>query len=377
MEAGSYSHMTVQRNSNSYFPHFYTATEHFARRFDKEGRQLAFRGRTRQDAVAWQRKLRARLIRILGVDTMQLPRRPQPQLQGREDCGNYWREDWTVFTAPDVQATFYLLLPKNLRPRERRPAVLCPHGHSSGGRFSPAGRRDIEAIRKQIEVFNYDYAVQMVARGFITLAPDARGFGQRREQAMQSDKLNPDLFINGSCHLLALMGHPQGQTVAGMWAWDLMRLVDYLQTRPEVDPDRIGSAGLSGGGLQTLYFAALDQRVKAAVISGYFYGVKESLIRQASHCDCNNVSHLWKYADMGDIGGLIAPRALFIETGDQDPLNGASGLANVNSQVGYSRKVYRALGAGDQLAHHVFPGEHRWCGERAVPWLEEKLGLKG
>lgn len=368
--------MTVQINSNSYFPHFYTTTEHFARRFDKVGRQLAFRGKTRPEAVAWQHKLRAKLIQILGVDTMQMPRRLRPELHGREDCGNYWREDWTIFTEPDVQATFYLLVPKDLRPGERRPAILCPHGHASGGRFSPAGRTDIEIIRKQVEVYNYDYAVQLVKRGFITLAPDARGFGQRREQEMQNDKLNPDLFVINSCHLLALMGHPQGQTVAGMWAWDLMRLVDYLQTRPEVDPERIGSAGLSGGGLQTLYFAALDQRVKVAVISGYFYGVKESLIRLAQNCDCNNVPNLWKHADMGDIGGLIAPRPLLIETGDKDPLNGASGLVNVNSQVAFTRKVYRALGEGRELVHHVFPGEHRWCGERAIPWLEEKLGLR-
>jgi len=224
--------VTVQINSNSYFPHFYTATEHFARRFDQIGRQLAFRGRTRRDAVAWQRRLRARLIEILGMGTFQKPRRLKPESLGREDCGGHWREEWTIFTEPDVQATFYLLVPKSLKPGERRPAVLCPHGHASGGRFSPAGRRDVEQIRKQIEVYNYDYAVQLAARGFVTLAPDAGGFGQRREQAMQPDKLDPNLFINGSCHLLALMGHPLDQTVAGMWTWDLMRLADYLQTRP-------------------------------------------------------------------------------------------------------------------------------------------------
>ncbi len=139
----------------------------------------------------------------------------------------------------------------------------------------------------------------------------------------------------------------------------------------------MGCAGLSGGGLQTLFFTALERRVKAAVVSGYFYGVKDSLIRQASHCDCNNVPQLWKYADMGDIGGLIAPRPLFIETGDKDPHNGASGVANVTAQVTATRKVYRALEAGRELVHHVFPGEHRWCGERAIPWLEEKLRAEG
>src|SRR5262249_24538650 len=153
-------------------------------------------------------------------------------------------------------------------------------------------------------------------------------------------------------HQLMLMGYPLGQTVQGMWTWDLMRLIDYIETRPECDPDRIGCAGLSGGGLQTLNLAALDTRIKAAVGGGYFYGVKDSLIRLADNCDCNCVPHLWQYADMGDIGGLIAPRSLFIEAGDKDALNGARGVTNVKEQIAITRRVYRVFSSEHQLAHH-------------------------
>ena len=76
---------------------------------------------------------------------------------------------------------------------------------------------------------------------------------------------------------------------------------------------------------------------------------------------------------MGDLGGLIAPRGLLIETGDKDTLNGRSGLKNVASQVRATRRVYQALGVTDQLVHHVFAGEHRWSGEQAIPWLEQQL----
>ena len=365
--------MRTDTTAISCFPHFYDATEHFARRFDRAGRQWAFRGRTRREAAAWQRRLRAKLIEVLGLDTFE-PARPRPARVGREDMGDHWREDWTIRTEPDVVATFYALVPKGIGRGERRPAVICPHGHGSAGRFSPAGRRDIEIVARQIEAFNYDYAVQFARRGLVAFAMDARGFGQRRVQGKREDKKDASLFIANSCHELMLMGQPLGQSVAGMWTWDLMRLVDYAAGRPEVDPRRIGCAGLSGGGLQTLYLGAVDRRIRAAVISGYFYGAKDSLIRLAGNCDCNCVPHLWKYADVGDVAGLIAPRPLLIETGDEDPLNGAAGLGNVYPQVRAARKVYRALAAGRQLRHHVFHGGHRWCGEQALPWMDARLG---
>ena len=125
--------------------------------------------------------------------------------------------------------------------------------------------------------------------------------------------------------------------------------------------------------MQTLDLAAVDTRVKAAVVSGYFYGVYESLLIQNMNCMCNLVPNLWQDFDMGDIGALIAPRGLLIETGDADPLNGRSGLANVKSQVEITRKTYNALDASNKLEHHIFSGGHKWDGTRALPWLKEML----
>jgi dienelactone hydrolase len=269
---------------------------------------------------------------------------------------------------------FYVLLPQNFSTP--RPAVLAPHGHGSAGKFPVAGRRDIPAVARKIEESNYDYGVQLVRRGFVVFCPDARGHGERREETRELDESSHE-FLGSTCHHLSLKGEPLGQSVAGMWTWDLMRLLDYAETRPEVDARRIGCAGLSGGGLQTLFLAALDERVRAAVVSGYFYGVKESLLEQAGNCDCNIVPGLWLHADMGDIGGLVAPRGLFIETGDIDPLNGRSGLDNVYPQVELSRQAFAGLGAAGQMEHHVFQGPHRWDGTRAIPWLATQLGLEG
>jgi len=158
-----------------------------------------------------------------------------------------------------------------------------------------------------------------------------------------------------------------------MWAWDLHRLADYIATREDCVPGRVGCAGLSGGGLQTLWATALDDRIRCAVVSGYFYGYKESLLDQHTNCSCNYVPHLYEYADMGDIGALIAPRPLVIETGTLDTLNGASGLANVKSQVRITRRAYRLLGAGRHLEHVIFEGEHRWDGTVAIPFMKRHL----
>jgi hypothetical protein len=249
--------------------------------------------------------------------------------------------------------------------------VLAPHGHSSGGKYAVAGRRDLPAVAATIEEHNYDYGVQLVQQGLVVFCPDARGFGERREAARQDEAS----LLVGSCNLLNHMAIPLGQTVTGMWTWDLMRLVDYAQTRPEVDPARIACGGLSGGGLQTLWLAALDERVCAAVISGYFYGYKDSLLRLNDNCSCNYVPGLWSLADMGDIAALIAPRPLFIETGDIDGLNGPRGLVNVTEQLAITRRAYDLLGAGDAVRHHIFPGPHMWCGAQSIPWLRGVLGL--
>jgi hypothetical protein len=169
------------------------------------------------------------------------------------------------------------------------------------------------------------------------------------------------------------MGIPLGRSAAGMSVWDLVKLCDYIASRPDCDTARIGCGGLSGGGLQTLYLAAIDTRIKCACSSGYLYGVLESLLVMNENCDCNYIPDLWRHFDMGDIAAMIAPRAFIVETGDEDALNGSSGLANVDSQVDIARKAYEIYGAGDKMAYSVFHGGHLWCGKDIYPFFRNEL----
>lgn len=346
-----------------------TTEPYLLRRFDSAGRTMGFKAQTPAELQSWQDELRTKLRAITGIDTMEsCPL--DPQFGSIEQMDGYTRQWISIETEPGVRMPLYVLIPDGLAAGERRPVMLAPHGHSSAGKFAVVGRRDLPEVVPTIEQHNYDYGIQFVRAGFITFCSDARGFGERRERTML-DSGDP---IGGSCQVLNNMAIPLGQTVTGMWAWDLMRLVDYVVTRDDCDTTRIGSAGLSGGGLQTLWLAALDERVQCAVDSGYFYGYKDSLLRLSQNCSCNYVPGLWQLVDMGDLGALIAPRPLLIETGSRDGLNGERGLANVNEQVEIAQQAYALLDAQDHLAHSVFDGDHRWHGVDALPWLTRWLG---
>lgn len=177
-----------------------------------------------------------------------------------------------------------------------------------------------------------------------------------------------------TCKELNQMAIPLGLTVTGMWVWDLMRLLDYIETREDCDTARIGVGGLSGGGQQSLWLAALDDRIAAAAVSGYFYGYHDALLVLNENCSCNYVPHLWETVDMGDLGALIAPRPLIVETGDRDSLNGPRGAINAAEQFEVTRRAYRLLGAEACCRHRICPGEHRWYGGETYSFLEKALG---
>lgn len=342
----------------------YTIHPYLQRRWDAVGRKLACRTDDLQSFKAWRSRTRKILRRLIGYDTM-IRCALNPTITDHVECDGYLRQHVEIQTEPGVVMPMYVLVPHG--SNGPHPVVLAPHGHCGGGKAAVAGCRDNPEVAQAIDHYNYDYGVQFVQAGFITFCPDARGFGQRREKASQ------DQILACSCQWINHMAYPLGQTVTGMWTWDIHRLIDYAQTRTDCRHDRIGCAGLSGGGHQTLWATALDERIACAVVSGYFYGYKQALLDLYENCTCNYVPHLYEYVDMGDIGALIAPRRLLIETGTEDELNGADALGNVTPQVHVVRRAYELFGAGASLEHDVFEGGHRWHGEKAIPWMQSAI----
>jgi cephalosporin-C deacetylase-like acetyl esterase len=152
--------------------------------------------------------------------------------------------------------------------------------------------------------------------------------------------------------------------------WDVKRCVDYLQTRPEVDPERIGMMGLSQGGTVTTFATAAEPRIKAADIIGYVNPWARFGVERANFCGSQIVPDIFKYFDTHDIAGLIAPRPLLIEMGVHDTC-----FPIEDQLAGYQgvRRIYEAAGVADRLWSDIHLGEHGFAGNKAYEFFDRYL----
>lgn len=327
-------------------------------KYDKYARQDAFHGETLAEWEAWKREARETLKELIGWDHME----PCPLDPVTEEVveleGGIRREKVIIQTEPGVYMPMYILIPPKQGEGKQECYIALP-GHQGGGKYSVAGCYGIPAIKDKIAFFNYDYGMQLAKRGYVAVCPDCRGFGERRDEALQNQE-DEKAFLTSTCFHLAHMAEGIGETVAAMNAWDDARLIDYLYERDEWDMETLGVMGFSGGGMQTLWISALDDRVKRVIISGYLYGFKEALMVRNGNCNCNYVPRLWEHFDCGDIASLIAPRPLAVQSCRDDHLNGPRGLTNVVEQLDIVRAAYARYGKEQYPIWDVRPGEHCW-----------------
>lgn len=338
---------------------YYTMLDYYLNLFDSGKRAFerafAFRAESLDAYAAWKRDLRERLAEITGLDRC-VPCEPVHERVRAERVEGFDAEYHTLQTEPGVIMPFYLLRPE---AAGKHPMLIVPHGHG-GGKREALGYQG-RFIREALE------------DGFIVACPDERGSGDRREFPEQGDE--PDKARGNSHRELMQLGLCFGRTVLGGAVWDLERLADWLLALPEAD-GFLACAGMSGGGQQALWFAAMDDRVSAAITSGYFYGVRDALIELPQNCACNYVPRFFETADMGELGALIAPRPFFVESGERDPLAGRRGIANVTEQLETTRRAYRLFGAQAAVIHSVHDGGHEWRGDGMRAFLRSALGAQ-
>ncbi len=320
---------------------YYTTLETYIRQFEASKREFAFEAENLEEYYRWKEGLRMRLRQISGVDRC-LFCPASPEYIRTDRIAGMDAEYHTIETEPGIRMPFYLLRPQNTNLKTH-PVMMIPHGHGGGKETVLNGMTAF--IREALE------------DGYLVACPDERGSGDRREYMTQGEAMQRA----NSHRELMQVGIGFGRTVIGTAVWDLMRLADYLLALPETS-DFLVCAGMSGGGQQALWFSALDERVSAAITSGYFYGYKESLIELPQNCACNFVPFLFETADMGDLGALLAPRPFFIESGKKDGLNGKSGIANVLEQVEVTKRAYRLFKKEEYPVHSIHSGGHVWVG---------------
>jgi len=323
-------------------------------------RQLRFLAGTRASAEAWQKALRARLTELLGGFPAE--RSPlRPVVLETHSFLAYRREKIVFDSRPGASVLAYLLVPPHAKTPA--PTVICVPGHGRGV-DDIVGIDEQGHDRTDKAGYQHDFAIQVAESGMAAVAIEPMGFGCRR------DPLNARAGLSRkACEPVAGGALMVGQTMIGWRVWDIMRTIDYIATRPELDSSRVGCMGISGGGTATLFATALEPRLRVAMVSGYLNTFRDS-IGSLAHCIDNYVPGILNWAEMHDIAGLIAPRPLFVESGEKDNIFPIQASIESFNKV---REIYSVFGATDQIEQEVFPGEHSFWGRRGVPFLARQL----
>jgi acetyl esterase/lipase len=340
----------------------FSMIEYFNRRSSQVAPRMAFAGKSKQDWQAWRTSLSAELKRLLGELPAPVPLSAEVVWETVEDGLIKQRVVFDTEEHMSVPAIMYL--PADRPADQKLPAILCCHGHGPYGKEAVMGMHFGDPARKQnIASHNYDYGLQMAKRGYITIAPDWRGFGERRDGANPYPGRDP-------CNVHFIRGSLLGLNMLTLNIWDGMRTIDYLQTRPEVAPDRIGCMGLSGGGTMTTWISLLDDRVRAADVICYSDTFARFAVARANFCGNQFVPGLYRLCDVGDLQGLIAPRPLLLEIGLHDTCFLYEDAVVARDQA---RRIYQAAGACDQFDVDEFPGEHSFGGRKAPCFFDRFL----
>ena len=317
----------------------------------RERRQQIIRAvTTRDQAVERQKTVVKELWTMLGGPLERTPL--NPRVTGIVERSGYRIEKVAFESRPRLYVTANLYLPD--RPG-RRPAILGPLGHSLPGKAWPTYQK----------VFS-----NLARKGYVVLAYDPFGQGERIEYPGAAPG-QTTLGGGGTVEhehagrRLILIGANFGL----FRAWDGIRALDYLLTRPEVDPDRVGCCGQSGGGTLTQFLAALDDRIKAAVVSE---GNTQNLANDdveppgaADDAEQNVVPGLARGIDRADLLYAFAPKPLLMTVTLHDaghtysPEYVSSGVDLLNEY----RHVYGLFGAADRVSLQASAQQHGYVYE--------------
>ena len=330
------------------------------KRWESAPLQLTFRATTAKQAEAWQKKLRAKIAELIGGFPKQRTKL-NPQTLEVKQFDTYTREKFVMETQPGMFLLGYLLTPK--QGRAPHPVMICVPGHGRGA-DDIVGIDDKGRERTNKEGYQHDFAIQAVEHGMAAVAIEPIGFGCRRDPANQKGGLG-----KSSCQPNAGAALLFGETMIGWRVYDVMRTIDWIETRRDLNAKRVGCMGISGGGTCTTFSAALEPRIKCAFISGYLNTFRDSILSIA-HCMDNYVPGILNWAEMYDVAGLISPRALFAESGDRDNIFPVQASRDSFARV---KKVYQAMAVPEMVGHEVFSGEHSFHGVNGLSFMAKHI----
>ncbi|MCA9047959.1 MAG: acetylxylan esterase, partial [Planctomycetaceae bacterium] len=325
------------------------AEDSFAAFVRAAGAELRSGDRVPESLPDWERR-KQQLRQQLETAWGGLPSEPAPleaRILDRLSRDGYDVEKIVFQTFPGVFMTANAYVPHG---DGRRPAVLCVHGHWRGAKQDP----HVQAR-----------CIGLAKLGLFVLAVDAFGAGERGLEKALGE-------YHGEMTAATLL--PPGRPLSGLQVYENQRAVDYLLTRPEVDGDRLGITGASGGGNQTMYAGAWDERFRA-VVPVCSVGNYQAYLHAAC-CMCEVVPGALTFTEEWSVLALTAPRALMVVSATRDAFQFSVGEAQ--KSLVQVRPVFELYGCPQNVRHAVFESPHdynREMREAMYGWMT--LHLKG
>jgi dienelactone hydrolase len=328
-----------------------------------------------KDLAAWKKRARGKLLDLLHYEPPRCD--PRPEVVEKADRGDYVREKVYFNTTPDLRVPAYVLIPKE--GKRPLPAVVALHDHGGFYLWGKEKLLETEDEHPVLTDFKRRYyagnsiATALARRGYVVIVTDMFYWGERRmlldddpeDWRTRPRSITPERIAafnrraGGSEQLVGRTIYAAGFTWSGVMFTDDVRTVDYLASRPEVDPARIGCVGLSVGGLRSCHLAALDDRIKAAVVVGWMASFPAQLRRHVR----NTIGHtklvpgLYRYLDYPDVASLAMPAALLVINGSKDALFDLGGVRACFDKL---RACYRKAGVEEKFRARLYDTPHEF-----------------
>lgn len=328
--------------------------------------QYSFSRQGYTDFNSWKQELLPKVIACVGDFPEQVPLNPELVAEWEQD--GLRKQRWLIDVQRHLSASLIINIPKDIAQDEKRPAILCWHGHGAFGKDPVMGDSSSPAKAADIASMNYNYGVQMAQAGYVTFAIDWIGAGERNDSHKPFWK--SQIGSRDWCNMLYLHATMLGMTSLSINIAHGKAATDFVLSLPFVDPEKLGVMGLSGGGTMALWSTLCDERIKAAEIICYsnlwaYFG-----FRDLNYCGMQVAPGLFRLADVPDLQGLIAARPLLIDIGIYDTCFPLQSSLECFHQV---EAIYEAAGVRDKLELDLFPGEHSWGGNKSKEFFARYL----
>lgn len=310
-----------------------------------------------QPFTEWQENARKKLEELLGLPFQKCD--DCFQITGQTECDGYRKIDFEFQSEEGYFVPCNLLVPSSLV--KALPGVICLQGHSTGKHISigePKFENDATSIAG-----GRDFAVRAVKEGCCAIAMDQRYMGS----AGQNETGAPACLKHNAGMATLLLG----RTAIGERVWDIMRLIDviYDHLTEYIDTEKLICMGNSGGGTATFYASCMDERIRYSMPSCAVCTYEASIMAMY-HCPCNFVPGIRKYFNMGDLGGLIAPRPLVVVCGVEDPIFPIEGVEETFALI---QKAYKEVGCEDLCRLVKGHSGHQFYPDDAWPVMRELM----